>query len=176
MSKKQEFKPKKKAPSTKGKSPPAIIETPEDIAVQSKAGRPSIYTSEVMSRICERMAKGESLNAICKDEDLPAESTVRAWVLDNLDGISAKYTRAREMQADYWAEDILRIADESRIGTKVKSGPNGEEITTGDMVERTKQQIDARKWLLSKMFPKKYGDKIEVEGNMNTTVRFKWGG
>ena len=121
--------------------------------------------------ILQRLAGGESLNAICKGEDMPAESTVRAWVLDDIDGIAAKYARARELQAEFWADDMLRIADESREGVKTKETDKGTEITTGDMVERARLQIDSRKWLLSKLLPKKYGDKLDVtSGGERITV------
>jgi Bacteriophage Sf6, terminase small subunit-like len=46
-------------------------------------GRPSIYTAELAAEICKRLAVGESLNAICKDDRLPAESTVRHWGVEN---------------------------------------------------------------------------------------------
>ena len=141
----------------------------------SSPGRPSAYTQELADEVCERMAGGESLNAICKDAHMPHERTVRRWMLDNVEGFSPKYTRARELQAEFWADDILRLSDESRIGEKVKTGPNGEEKTTGDMVERTRLQVESRKWLLSKLFPKKYGDKIEVEQKGEVTVKHKWG-
>jgi hypothetical protein len=40
-----------------------------------------------------------------------------------------------------------------------------EKISTGDMVERTRLQIDARKWLAAKLSPRKYGDKLELAGD-----------
>lgn len=159
---KQDPKAKKKTVSTKRKPKAAISETSKQVAVQAKAGRPSTFVPEVVATILERLAQGESLNAICKDENMPPESTVRSWVLDDIDGIAAKYARARELQAEYWADEIVKLADESRIGIKTKDTAFGTETTTGDMVERTRLQIETRKWLLSKLIPKKYGDKLDV--------------
>lgn len=127
-------------------------------------GRPSTYSQEVALIICERIADGESLNAICSADDLPGESTVRGWVLDDAQGFAAKYARAREVGYERHAEEIIALADTARIGEKRTIKANGEEeIVTGDMVERTRLQIESRKWILSKMLPKKYGDKVTQE-------------
>lgn len=126
-------------------------------------GGRSIYTQELADKLCDRLAAGESLNAICGDEDMPAESTVRGWVIDDVQGFGAKYARAREIGYDVMAESILKIADEANIGQKSVSKATGLEITEGDNVDRSRLQIDARKWLLSKMLPKKYGDRQHIE-------------
>ena len=74
-----------------------------------------------------------------------------------------KYARAKEAGLDIVAEDILRIADECRIGTKTKQTQYGPMDETVDMVDRSRLQIDARKWLLAKLAPKKYGESSSLE-------------
>jgi hypothetical protein len=128
-------------------------------------GRPSIYSQELADSICERIADGESLRAICSDESMPGRRTVLDWLDDDskLD-FRAKYARAREAQADWHADEIIELADLPRIGQKVTTKANGdEEVVTGDMVERARLQIDARKWYAAKLSPKKYGDKVTQE-------------
>lgn len=93
--------------------------------------------------ICKRIAEGESLRAICKAKDLPSAETVRVWLSEDR-AFSAQYARAREDQADFYADEIIEIADST-------SDPN-----------KARVQIDARKWKASKLQPKKYGDKIDV--------------
>jgi hypothetical protein len=116
--------------------------------------------------ICRRLADGESLNHICKSKGYPAESTVRYWVLDDVDGFAAKYARARAVGYERLAEDILRIADTPMIGIKTKINEKGEaEITEGDMIEHRRLQVDSRKWMLAKMLPKKYGDRTTLAGD-----------
>jgi hypothetical protein len=133
-----------------------------------------MYSQEKADAICARLAQGESLNAICKDDDMPAESTVRAWALDNVGGFSAKYARAREIGYEVHADKIIDLADECRIGTKRTTKVTGEvETVEGDMVERSRLQIDARKWMLSKMLPKKYGDKLDLNHGGEMTVYSK---
>ena len=94
---------------------------------------------------------------------MPGESAVRFWVLDDLDGFAAKYTRARAVGYERMAEEILAISDTPMIGTKSVSKATGLEITEGDMIEHRRLQVDTRKWMLAKMLPKVYGDKQQVE-------------
>lgn len=119
--------------------------------------------------ILKRLADGESLNAICKDADMPAESTVRSWALKDVEGFAAKYAHAREIGYDRLGEEILQIADTPQLGEiRTTKADGGEEVKYADMIEHRRLQVDARKWMLSKMLPKRYGDKIDhnVTGDM----------
>lgn len=104
------------------------------------------YTEAVAEEICRRLADGESLNAICKDEKMPAESTVRSWAIDPDHPIAAKYARAREVGYEKMADELLEIAD------NLEGGDN-----------RDRLRVETRKWLLSKVLPKVYGEKSTVE-------------
>jgi len=73
-----------------------------------------------------------------------------------------KYARAKFDGLEMLADEIVQLSDECRIGEKWKETKDGNFKETGDMVERTKLQIDARKWLLSKLAPKKYGDRLDL--------------
>ncbi len=109
-------------------------------------GRPSAYTQELADKICSWLAEGESLLAICKDDpNMPAASTVRRWVTDDRKGFAAQYARARDIGLDHQAEYIIEIAD------------------TEPDPARARVMIDARKWHLSKMAPKRYGEKLAAE-------------
>ena len=121
-----------------------------------------MFNQETADAICDRIAAGESLRGICRSDGMPAESTVRLWVLDDVEKFAAQYARAREVGYDCMSEEILELADTSRIGKKTTTKATGTETTEGDMVERSRLQIEARKWLLSKMLPKRYGDKIDL--------------
>jgi len=125
-------------------------------------GRPLTYDAKKASLICEQLAEGKSLRDICEPDDMPPEATVRAWALDDVNGFAAQYARARSLGYDRLAEDILRIADTPLTGTKTVSKATGLEITEGDMIEHRRLQVDTRKWMLSKMLPKRYGDKVEA--------------
>lgn len=126
-------------------------------------GRPSDFTQEIADTICERIADGESLRSICNGEDMPNKATVFRWLASN-DTFRDQYARARETQADALFDEILSIADTPQIGEKRKvKEDGGVEVSTGDMIEHRRLQVDARKWMAGKLRPKKYGDKLDVE-------------
>lgn len=127
-----------------------------------KTGRPSGYSQEIADVICQRIADGESLRAICRDENMPAMSSVFRWLADDANsGFREQYAHAREVQAESMAEEILEIADDGTSDTY--KDDNGNERTDQEVIGRSRLRVDARKWLLSKMLPKKYGDRIQQE-------------
>jgi hypothetical protein len=109
-------------------------------------GRPTDFDQALADTICERMRAGESLRAICRDEGMPGESTVRAWAAANQHGFHAQYTRAREAQMDALAEDLIEIADDKE-----------------EDPQRARLRVDTRKWLMSKIAPKRFGDRTQHE-------------
>lgn len=132
-----------------------------------------IYTPELADQICRRLADGESLNGICKDDGMPGESTVREWAVTNKDGFAAKYALAREAGYLKIADELLDIADDGRNDWMTRKLRGGEEVemVNKEAVERSKLRVDTRKWLLSKMLPKVYGDKVtnEITGALAVT-------
>ncbi len=126
-------------------------------------GRPSTYTPEIAALICERLAAGESLRAICRVAGMPPESTVRGWVIDNVQGFGAQYARARDIGLDALAEEALAIADTPVEGVRREESDEGYKEVREDMLGHRKLQVDTRKWYLSKLAPKKYGDKTSME-------------
>ena len=130
-----------------------------------KRGRPSKYTKTLAREICQRMAAGESLRRICTADHMPNEATVRAWALDDVQGFYPQYARAVELRAMRWSEEILDIADD---GTNDR--PDGK--TDTDHINRSRLRVDTRKWLLSKVLPKVYGDKLQHTGEGGGPVSF----
>lgn len=124
------------------------------------AGRPSGYSDAIAETICLRLAEGESLKRICEDSDMPSRSMVFRWLHQN-DVFRDKYAQAKERQAQYWAEEILDIADDGTNDYMETS--DGREVLNGEHVQRSKLRIDSRKWLLSKLLPKKYGERVHNE-------------
>ena len=83
-----------------------------------------------------------------------------------------QYTRACEARADFMADEILDIADSSEGDLYLDD--NGDTKIDGNTVQRARTQIDARKWLMSKMAPKKYGDKIQLGGDEDNPINVKF--
>jgi hypothetical protein len=73
-----------------------------------------------------------------------------------------QYARAREKRADLIFEEILQIADTPEEGITTTESERGVFVTKGDMTAHRRLKIEARKWMLGKMQPKKYGDKLDV--------------
>lgn len=129
--------------------------------------RQSDYSKEIADAICERLSEGESLRAICRDEDMPNKATVFRWLFER-SAFSDQYAHAREAQADAMADEILDIADDGSNDTYEADGGTR---TNTDVIARSKLRVDARKWLASKMAPKKYGDKLHTELSGGLSVR-----
>lgn len=119
-------------------------------------GRQSVYTQEIADEICERLSKGESLLSICKEERFPSEFAVRNWALQDREGFASKYAHARDLGLDTIADQVLEIADDGRNDTY--RDEEGKIVVDYDHIARSKLRFDARRWYLSKLAPKKYGD------------------
>lgn len=135
--------------------------------------RPTIYTKELGDLICDKIAtSNRGLAHICQEEGMPSRSTVHQWVIDNKE-FSDKYARAREDQADFLAEEILTIADHSDKDTVIIYDKAGNPVPVEDKewTNRSRLRVDARKWISSKLKPKKYGDKVELSGNPDAPLQ-----
>lgn len=126
----------------------------------SEIGRPSEFSQNIADLICMRLAEGESLRSICKEEELPSKATVMRW-LRSWPEFRDQYAHAREIQADMLFDEVLEIADNSENDTYLDS--DGNERTNHEVVARAKLRIDARKWMAGKLRPKVYGDKLDLE-------------
>ena len=124
-------------------------------------GRPSTYSDELVSAICQRIAAGESLRSVCRDEGMPSKTTVMRWLADErYESFRDHYARAVQVRADYLTDEILEIADDGVNDTyQTERG----EATNFDHIQRSKLRVDTRKWLMSKMVPRKYGDRVGLE-------------
>jgi hypothetical protein len=131
-----------------------------------KLGRPSSYTPETASLICERIANGQSIREIAAADDMPAMSTIFRWLAAHED-FREQYVRAKEAQVEFLAEEMLDICDDGSNDWMERTGKDGESlgwVLNGEAVQRSRVRIDTRKWLLSKLAPKKYGDALKLEG------------
>lgn len=130
--------------------------------------RPTSFTQTKADAICDRLADGMSLRAVCRNKAMPSKTTVFKWLGQNSE-FADQYARAREAQADLLVDEMIELADTPKEGRKTKRTADGKlEVTTGDMVEHRRLQIETRKWVAARMRPKKYGDRIDVD--QKTTV------
>lgn len=159
---------KSDAPKSAKAKVSASVAVVKELAEPNKGGRPTVYSDEIVSSIMNRIAAGESLVVICKDENFPSRTTVMRWLQDDVHvGFRDNYARAREAQADFYAEAIIDIADEECTYVKHGDGDDEKEVEVAfdsAAVARNRLRVDARKWYASKLAPKKYGDKVAVGG------------
>ncbi len=123
-------------------------------------GRPSDYTEELAADICGKLAMGQPLVRICREESMPHVSTVYRWLVAK-PAFRDMYARAREDQADTLADEIVDIADETP--DIVTDDEKGVFMIDGAAIQRQRLRVDARKWVAAKLKPRKYGDRIAQE-------------
>jgi hypothetical protein len=128
------------------------------MSVKTKAGRPSKYSLDIAEQILGRIENGESVRRICQEDGMPSVSTVMLWLADHED-FRSRYTRAKQIQVEAMEEELLEFADER-----------------AEDPQRSRLQVETRKWLLAKLIPKKYGDKIDVAHGGEVSVRVVIGG
>lgn len=109
----------------------------------------STFSAEMASAICEAIASSsKGLRSLCAErDDLPSWQTIMVWLNHYLD-FQEQYARAKQRQMELIGEEILEIADAP--------------ASDSAQVQRAKLQVETRKWLMSKLAPKKYGDRIDV--------------
>lgn len=105
------------------------------------------FDDDCVAELLSRIADGDSLRTIAKDARMPAPSTFMDWVRKDPE-LAERYARAREIGMDAIGEEILEIVDSSTPETAV----------------RDRLRYDARRWYLSKLAPKKYGEKVQHTG------------
>ncbi len=126
--------------------------------------RPSDYTPETAAKICEMIADGASLRSICRNIDMPGLSTVFQWLAAH-PTFAEQYAHARDVQADTLADELLEIADDATNDWMERFGKDGQSLgyfPDQDHINRSRLRVDTRKWIASKLKPKKYGERTET--------------
>ena len=124
-----------------------------------KIGRPSIYSFELAKKLCGYLAAGDSLRKACKRPGMPSRDTVRLWLIEHED-FARIHAVALDLQAATWADEIRDSAE----------GPTSAKADNSVRVQRDRLKLDALKWLLSKLKPKTYGDRLHLDANVARSV------
>lgn len=131
-------------------------------------GRPSKFTPELADEICERLANGEPLAKICRDEHMPGIVTVWNW--EQADELFAeRVARARLAGFDQIGYDMLHIADTQEQGVIRKIEGDKVTETVEDMLGHRKLRVETRAKLLACWDPKRYGTQrteVDVSGKL----------
>lgn len=128
-----------------------------------------VYSDALAQDICEQLCDGKSLEAVCRSRPgMPTPSVVRRWAnpaaRECRPDFAANYAQARAIGYQKMAEEIIDICDAAYLD------PNG--FTDAAAVQQARLRSDNRKWLLSKMLPKQFGDKVtqEITGDPNAPL------
>lgn len=120
-------------------------------------GRPSTFTDEIFETICQRLENGEVLRAICANEDMPDRSTVLRWIAND-DAKRRRYDSARQACVEFWSDEIIQIATDGSRDTVTDE--KGRARCDHEWVARSRLRIDTIKFLMTKINPLKWGDKL----------------
>jgi len=137
-------------------------------------GRPSKYSPQLADEICVKISSGQSLRDICKDDGVPSTRTIFSWINEATvskengeNNVKIEFLHQYELalanRAHGLADEIIAIADDSEddYGFKDdadKDGEGAKPVFLAEHVQRSRLRVDARKWVASKLLPKKYGD------------------
>lgn len=129
------------------------------------------FDPTIADKICERIATGEPLRAICRDEGMPSKSQVYNWMdkshADFVPEFAGRFARAREEGYDEIAQSAMDIADDDSRDWEPVRDADGQIIgvkVDGEHVQRSKLRIETRLKLLAKWDPKRYGEKLALGG------------
>jgi hypothetical protein len=127
-------------------------------------GRPSDYTQDLADKICSELADGKSMRTVCSADEMPDKATVFRWIR-TIEEFRNQYTRAKEESADALTDEMIDIADDGTNDYITKTNDDGSEYEAlnSEHIQRSRLRIETRKWLSSKLKPKKYGDKQFIE-------------
>ena len=115
---------------------------------------------ELFADITNQIAEGKSLRAVLRQKNMPNRTTFYNWLSADKEKIN-QYARACKEREEMMFEDIISIADS--VENDVMVNEEGKEVINHNVIQRDRLRVDARKWALSKMNPKKYSEKQSIE-------------
>lgn len=133
--------------------------------------RPTKYNAKLSKAICTRIMEGQGVREIGRDKKMPDASTIFVWLAKHQE-FQEQYTRAKEVQADAFEEELFEIADDSSNDYMERQNADGTkyEVVNSEHINRSRLRIETRKWVMSKLKPKKYGDRIQQDVNLSGNV------
>lgn len=162
--------------ATKTKTKKAV--TPQEEKPKT-IGRPSLYSQKMADEICKRITEGLSLRKVCLAPDMPSIGTVCRWLSEgDKKSFQEQYARACEIRTDVMAEELMDLHEKAWVPVEIEGVPlviDGKPVMTINQSSAAAVRLEAdnKKWLMAKMKPKKYGDKVDLNhgGQVDNPVR-----
>lgn len=124
------------------------------------------WAKDWQEQLCLRIESGRSARSVSGDGDMPDWATVKRY-LEAEPEFSAQYARACEGRADALVDELLEIADDGSNDWMEKNDPESPGyVANGEHIQRSRVRVDARKWLVGKLAPKKYGDRMAIDATV----------
>ena len=122
----------------------------------------------IFNNIFDTIESGKSLRYALLQIPLSSK-TFYEWIEEDEEKVK-QYARVTELRAEALLDEMFDIVDETSHDTITTD--KGQEIPNGEWMQRSRLRYDARKWLIGKLNPKKYGDKIQNEhsGEIKSTI------
>jgi hypothetical protein len=142
--------------------------------LKRKIGRPRVIDREAIKRdLLQLISHSNKSLHTCLEElkkthdHVPEITGIFDWIHDD-EVFANNYARAKEEQADFLVEEILQIADDDSedaifVEATDYSGKTAKKVCNNEFVQRSRLRVDTRKWIASKLKPKKYGDRLELD-------------
>ena len=119
------------------------------------------YNADIAARLCARIATTpQPLAAICEAPDMPGIATVFRWLRDHPD-FREMYVIAKQEQVEILMDECFQIVDDTSNDLIVTA--DGRKIPNPVAVQRAKLRVNYRKWIASKLLPRKYGNNAQLE-------------
>jgi len=160
-----------------------------------KRGQPTKYNKALGDELCIRLMNAESLNSVCRDDDMPEKATVCLWLNDAIGpdpspGMTEffdQYTRARQIQSEMMSDDVVDIIDNQAADTVMVDGVpvmiDKKLVTavTSASVGHAKARVETRMKLMEKLWPKRFGPSTllkhsDADGKSMPTMVMNFGG
>lgn len=121
-----------------------------------------ILNYDLALKIIEQIANGELASKVCKKEGVNWGSWWR--YCQQHEELRSMYASSREQQYRLIADNLIDLVDE-----KPACDANGK-MDPGSVTWQ-RNRVDTRKWLISKILPKEYGDKVVLDENSHINIK-----
>lgn len=121
-----------------------------------KLGRPTDYNDVLVDKLLVLVSEGKSMRTIAATEGMPDVTTMFDWLRKYSD-FAQRYAHAKEEAADTFVEELIELTDMANVDNMID-------------IQKRKLQVDTRKWIASKLKPKRYGEKLDLAISQQTEV------
>lgn len=120
------------------------------------------YSQEIANEICLKLATStKGIKRLCEENpNWPNKSNIYKWCFEHKE-FRDQYARAKALQSEWLVEEALEIAYDGSEDTIIDE--KGRIRMDSEWVQRSRLKVDTIKWFASKLAPRIYGDRIQID-------------